>query len=406
MEVNKIREDFPILRKKVNNHDLVYLDNAATSQKPARVVKAIEDFYFNYNANVHRGLHTLSEEASEMYENARKRVATFINAGHESEIIFTSGTTDSLNFVAQTWARKNLKKGDVILMTEAEHHSNLVPWQIVAEETGAEIEYVELGKDGDITLEDFKSKITPKVKLAAFFHCSNVLGITLPVKEISKLVKQNGGIVVVDGAQAVPHMSLNVQNLGCDFYAFSGHKMLGPMGIGVLWVSREILESLDPYKYGGGMIDLVEMKSSTWAISPEKFEAGTPNVAGAVGLAAAIDYLSEIGMDNVSSHEKELLTYAVQKLKEIDRVKFVGPADVSSRHGLISFYLDGIHAHDVASVLNSIGVAVRSGHHCAMPLHKKLDIPASVRASFYVYNTKVEVDKLIEGIRKSIEILG
>ena len=406
MDTNKIREEFPILKVKINNQPLVYLDNAATSQKPKMVVKAIEDFYFKHNANVHRGLHTLSEDASEMYEDARKTVAKFINATHESEVIFTSGATDGLNFVAQTWARKNLKKGDVILVTEAEHHSNLVPWQMVAEETGAVIDYVELGETGEITLDNFKAKISDKVKLAAFFHCSNVLGQVLPVKEISKLVKQNGGIVVVDGAQAVPHLPVNVQNLGCDFYAFSGHKMLGPMGIGVLWVKRELLETLAPFKFGGGMIDLVEMKKSTWAVSPEKYEAGTPNVAGAIGLAAAMDYLTELGMENVAAHENNIVSYALQRLSEIKQIKIIGSKDANTRNGLVSFYMDEIHAHDIASVLNSIGVAVRSGHHCTMPLHKKLNIPASVRASFYIYNTEADVDKLIEGIHKAIKILG
>ncbi|RJR27106.1 cysteine desulfurase [candidate division WWE3 bacterium] len=406
MGTEALKKDFPIFKVKINNHPLIYLDNAATTQKPKKVLQAISNFYSYSNANVHRGVHTLSEEASEMYDEARRKIARFINASHESEVIFTSGATDSLNFVASTWARNNLKPGDVILVTDAEHHSNLVPWQIVAQQTGAELDFVEVGETQEITLNNFKNKISEKVKLAAFFHCSNVLGAMLPVREISKLVKNNGGIVVVDGAQAVPHVPVNVQNLDCDFYAFSGHKMLGPMGTGVLWMKRDLLDKVEPYRYGGGMIDLVEMKHSTWADPPEKFEAGTPNVAGIFGLGAAVDYLTEIGMENIMKHEREVINYAASELSKFERVKILGPKDVNERYGMITFYTEGAHAHDVATVLNSYGVAVRSGHHCTMPLHKKYDIPASLRASFYIYNNKDDVDVLTGALKKAFEILG
>jgi cysteine desulfurase / selenocysteine lyase len=404
--MKNIREDFPILNREINGNKLVYLDNAATSQKPNQVIEAISGYYFNHNANVHRGLHTLSEEATQMYENARKKVAGFIGAAHPEEIIFTKGATESLNRVAVSWGLKNLKKGDVILLSDFEHHSNMVPWLEMAKKTGAKIEYLESNGNGEITLEEVKNKLTDKVKLISITHASNFLGTVVPVKEICKLAHDKGVLVCVDGAQAVPHFKVNVQSLGCDFYAFSAHKMLGPMGIGALWVRKEILEKLEPYEFGGGMIDEVTYEGATYTQPPVKFEAGTPNVAGAVGLAAAIDYLEKIGMDEIKEHELELNKYLLEKISHIEQVKIIGPKEAEKRTGIVSFTVKKIHAHDVASVLNGFGIAVRSGHHCAMPYHKKNNLPATTRVSYYIYNTKEEIDKLIEGLKKAIELLG
>ncbi len=406
LEVEKIKKDFPILERKINGNDLVYLDNAATSQKPRQVLDSITDYYSNHNANVHRGIHTLSEEATLLYEGARKKVAEFIGAAHPEEIIFTKGTTESLNRIAVSWGLKNLKKGDVILLTNFEHHSNLVPWQVVTQRIGAKLDFINVKTDGEFPLDEFKRKMTKKVKLVAISHASNVLGTIVPVKEICKIAHEVGVLVSVDGAQAVPHLKVNVQSLGCDFYAFSGHKMLGPMGIGVLWARKEILEKLEPYEYGGGMIESVDPNKSTWAEIPVRFEAGTPNVEGAVGLASAIGYLQNIGMDSIREHEVELNRYALKQLEKIKEVAVTGPKDPEKRTGLISFTVKGIHSHDVAAVLNSLGVAVRSGHHCAMPLHKSLNIPSTIRASYYLYNTKKDIDKLVDGIKKAIQMLG
>jgi cysteine desulfurase / selenocysteine lyase len=405
--INKnIKNDFPILKRKINGEDLVYLDNAATSQKPQQVIAAITDFYTNHNANVHRGIHTLSEEATDLYEGARKKVAQFIGASFPEEIVFTKGTTESLNRVAFEWAIENLKKGDVILTTEMEHHSNLVPWQIVADRLGVELKILPFDSTGDISLRVFEEAIDERVKLVAVTHASNVFGTILPVKKICKLAKEFDCKVVVDGAQAIPHMHVNVASLGCDFYAFSGHKMLGPTGIGVLWVKRDLLENMPPYEYGGGMIDDVSANVSTWAEIPEKFEAGTPNVAGAVGLAAAIDYLEGVGMDEIKQHDISLNEYALSALSQVVGLEILGPKDPKKRTGLVTFNVTGIHSHDISAVLNSEGVAVRSGHHCAQLLHKRCNIHSSTRASFYFYNTKEDVDKLIIGLEKAKRILG
>lgn len=401
-----IKKDFPILQRVINNQPLVYLDNAATSQKPQAVIDALVDYYTNHNANVHRGLHTLSEEATQLYEDAREAVAHFINANLPAEIAFTKGTTESLNRVAMQWGMSNLKKGDVILTTDAEHHSNLIPWQIVAKKTGATLEFLTVNENGELDMAQAKSKITTNVKLVALTHASNMLGTIFPVKGIAKLAHEVGALVCVDGAQAIPHLLVDVQSLGVDFYAFSGHKMLAPTGIGVLWVRREILEKLTPYEYGGGMIDVVDYQTATYAEAPEKFEAGTPNIAGAIGLMAAIKYLQTIGVENIRAHEIALNTYALKKLGELPEVKIYGPKEADHRTGLVSFTVGKIHAHDVASVLNSVGVAVRSGHHCTMPLHKKLSIPASTRASYYLYNTIEDIDQLVLGIKKALEILA
>ena len=406
MDFNTIKKDFPILNRLIGGKPLVYLDNAATSQKPQVVIDAIVDYYSTHNANVHRGIHTLSEEATEMYEQAREKVAKFINATTSDEVIFTKGTTESLNFIASTLGNAVVNEGDTILLTEMEHHSNLVPWQQLALRKKAKLDYVEVTKTGEIDFSDFEKKIRTGVKIVAFTHVSNVVGTIFPVKEISKIAHQNGALVVVDGAQAIGHMPVNIQSLGCDAYAFSGHKMLAPTGVGVLWVKREILSKIEPYQFGGGMIEKVELTDSTWAEIPNRFEAGTPNVEGVIGLGSAIDYLSKIGMENIREHETKLNKYALESLQKVEGLKIFGSIDPQKRAGLVSFYIDGLHPHDIAAVLNNEGIAVRSGHHCTYPLHKKLDITASVRASFYLYNDENDVEKLVAGLKKAKQILG
>ncbi|HOF50135.1 MAG TPA: cysteine desulfurase [Candidatus Colwellbacteria bacterium] len=404
--MKNVRKDFPILERKINGRRLVYLDNAATSQKPKQVLEAIAGYYSNHNANIHRGLHLLSEEATAMYEESRKKIAGFIGANCPEELIFTKGATESLNMVATTWGAANLKKGDTILLGDFEHHSNMVPWLEIAEKTGAEIEYLESDENGEIHLEEVEKKMTGRVKLISLTHASNVLGTIVPIKEICGLATEKGILVSVDGAQAAPHLEINMADLGCDFYSFSAHKMLGPMGVGALWVKREILERLNPYEFGGGMIDEVSYQKATYAAIPARFEAGTPNVAGTVGFAAAADYLEKIGMDDIRQHEIGLNKYLSEKIKEIDGLKVVGPKEPEKRTGLASFSIAGIHAHDVASVLNDYGIAVRAGHHCVMPYHAKIGLTGTTRASFYLYNTEEEIDRLVEGIKKAVEILS
>ena len=400
-----IKKDFPILSRKVGGNTLVYLDNGATSQKPLSVINAISSYYKNNNANVHRGIHTLSEEATLMYENARRTVADFINAD-VSEVIFTSGTTEALNRIAASWCDKNLHEGDTILTTISEHHSNFIPWQIYTKKRKANLELISLTTEGLLDIDDLKSKLNNKVKLIALSHASNVLGTIFPIKEVCSIAKEYGIRVSVDGAQGAPHLKVNVKSLGCDFYSFSGHKMLGPTGIGVLWAKKEILNEIEPYSYGGGMVEKVSLEESTWADIPEKFESGTPNIAGAVGLESAIKYLNSIGMEDIRKHELELLDYVMPKLSEIKELCVLGPKNTNNRTGLVTFTIKGLHGHDVAAVLNTKGVAVRSGHHCTMPLHKHLNIPASTRASFYLYNTKEDMDTLVDGIKYAIRILG
>ncbi|MFZ5424274.1 MAG: cysteine desulfurase [Patescibacteria group bacterium] len=409
INVDEIKKDFPILSRKVGDYSLVYLDNAATSQKPVQVVEAISDYYLNHNANVHRGIHMLSEEATDMYEYSRTTVAQFINANKDSEVVFTSGTTEGLNLVAYGWGMLNVFEDDVILISGIEHHSNLVPWQQVAKAAKAKLEVIPFDITGTLLLEDIKNFLDlyeNKVKAIVISHASNVLGTITPIKDIKKLVSNYNTKVIVDGAQAIPHMPVNVQNLGCDFYAFSGHKMLGPTGIGVLWGKQQLLEDMSPIKFGGGMIHEVAFTNSTWAKVPEKFEGGTPNIAGAVGLSAAIKYLNSVGIDNIREHEVLLTKYALEKLQGIEGLEILGPTDALKRTGLVAFTLKGIHAHDVAAVLNEQGVAVRSGHHCTMPLHTTLQIVASTRASYYLYNDKGDIDKLVSGILKAKEVLG
>jgi len=405
LDINKIREEFPILGRKINGHDLVYLDNAATSQKPQVVIDAISDFYKNHNANIHRGVHTLSEEAGNMYDEARAKVARFINAQRPEEIIFVRNATEALNLVAMTWGRANIKTGDEILVSEMEHHSNMVPWQILAKEVGAIVKYIPFDENGELQISNFKLLISKRTKVVSVVHASNSLGTINPVKEIAKLAHDAGALVVVDAAQSVPHLKVDVQSLGADFLAFSGHKMLGPLGIGVLYGKYELLESMPPFLAGGGMIRKVTLSESSWDDLPGKFEAGTPNVADAVGLGAAIDYLESLGMENVRSHEIELTSYALERLASVDGLCIYGPKEVVKRGGVVAFTLNGAHPHDIASILDGEGVAVRSGHHCTMPVHLKLGIPASTRASFYLYNTKEEIDRLVEGLEKSKRIL-
>jgi len=405
--VDNIKKDFPILDRTINGHPLVYFDNAATSQKPKQVIKAVSNYYEKHNANVHRGIHTLSEEASELYENARKNVSTFLGAPRPKELIFTSGSTESLNLIAFGWGLKNLEKGDVILVSDAEHHSNLVPWQEVAQKTGAKLELFSASQavDGDI-LPFLKEKMSDRVKIISLPHASNVTGVIVDIKAVVKEAKKVGALVCVDGAQAAPHLKVDVKSLGCDFYAISAHKMLGPTGVGALWAKEELLESMDPIMFGGGMIMEVYEQESNWASVPEKFESGTPNVAGAVGFSAAIDYLNEVGMNEIRQHEVELNEYALKKLQEIKSLSTIGPTEPAKRTGLVSFVIKDIHAHDLAAILDTKGVAVRSGHHCAMLLHSKLKISASTRASYYLYNTKKDIDVLVNGLKEAIKILG
>lgn len=398
ININRIRKDFPILSRKIRGQVLVYLDNAATTQKPKQVIETMNKFYRSENANIHRGIYYLSEQATIKYEQAREKVANFINADSPKEIIFTRGTTESINLVAQIWGRQNINKGDAILISEMEHHSNLLPWQELAKENGAHLRFIPITDDGELDLKNLP-KLLKNVKLVAITGMSNVLGTINPVKEIVKQAHKAGAKVLVDGAQFVPHLKTDVQLLNCDFIAFSGHKMCGPTGIGVLYGKYELLEQMPPYQFGGEMVKVVEKDRSIWQDVPQKFEAGTPNIAGAIGLAAAIDYLNKIGMKNIRAQEEKLVKYALEKISQLKDVKIFGPKDIKKRGGAISFSLKGIHPHDLATILDETGICIRSGHHCAMPLHMRLSQVATARASFYFYNTKEEVDKLVGGIK-------
>ena len=378
------------------------MDNAATTQKPRQVLRAITDYYENDNANVHRGVHTLAERATAAYEAARERARSFIHAASTKEVLFTRGTTTGLNWVAR-YAESVLQPGDEVLISVMEHHSNIIPWQEACKETGARLIYAYL-KDGMLDLADFQSKLTEKTRFVALAHVSNVLGVVNPIKEIAELVHQTNALLVVDGAQSVPHMKIDVQDLDVDFFAFSGHKMLGPTGIGVLYGKEELLEQMSPVEFGGEMIDFVYEQEATWKELPWKFEAGTPNIAGAIGLAAAIDYLDKIGMETVHQYEQELIAYVFPKLQAVEGLTIYGSEDLTQRSGVISFNLAGLHPHDVATALDYEGVAVRAGHHCAQPLLSYLGVSATVRASFYLYNTKADCDKLVEALQKTKEI--
>ncbi|MGU7884871.1 cysteine desulfurase [Streptococcus suis] len=404
IDFESIRKDFSILDQVVNDEPLVYLDNAATTQKPQQVLDVLADYYQKDNANVHRGVHTLSERATARYEAARQKVADFIQAKSSKEILFTRGTTTSLNWVAQ-FAKEILQPDQEVIISVQEHHSNIIPWQQACQQTGAKLRYVTL-KDGELDMDHLRSLLSSKTKFVSLAHVSNVLGGVVPVGEIAELVHQVGAYLVVDGAQSVPHMAVNVQELDVDFYAFSGHKMLGPTGIGVLYGKEELLNLMSPVEFGGEMIDFVYEQSATWKELPWKFEAGTPNIAGAIGLGAAVDYLTEIGMDAIQAHEAELVDYVFPKLQAIPGLTIYGSQDLSKRTGVIAFNLDDLHPHDVATALDYEGVAVRAGHHCAQPLLRYLQVPATVRASFYIYNTKADCDKLVEAIIKTKEFFN
>lgn len=404
LDVEILQRDFPILDQIVNDEPLVYLDNAATTQKPTQILEVIAAYYEKDNANVHRGVHTLAERATAAYEAARERVRSFIHAASTKEVLFTRGTTTSLNWVAR-YAENVLQPGDEVLISVMEHHSNIIPWQEACKKTGARLIYAYL-KDGMLDLADFRSKLTEKTRFVALAHVSNVLGVVNPIKEIAELVHQANALLVVDGAQSVPHMKIDVQDLDVDFFAFSGHKMLGPTGIGVLYGKEELLERMSPVESGGEMIDFVYEQEATWKELPWKFEAGTPNIAGAIGLAAAIDYLDKIGMETVYQYEQELIAYAFPKLQAVEGLTIYGSEDLAQRSGVISFNLAGLHPHDVATALDYEGVAVRAGHHCAQPLLSYLGVAATVRASFYLYNTKADCDKLVEALQKTKEFFN
>ncbi|WP_144585330.1 cysteine desulfurase SufS [Bacillus cereus] len=400
MNIHEIRKQFPILDQKVNGKQLVYFDSAATSQKPIQVIETLERYYKEYNSNVHRGVHTLGTKATDAYEGAREKVRKFINAKSMEEIIFTRGTTTALNTVAASYGLENVKEGDEIVISYMEHHSNIIPWQQVAKKTGATLKYLPLQPDGTISLEDVRQTLTPNTKIVSIMQVSNVLGTINPVKEIGAIAHENGAIMVVDGAQSTPHMKVDVQDLNCDFYALSAHKMCGPTGIGVLYGKKELLNNMEPIEFGGEMIDFVDLQESTWKELPWKFEAGTPIIGNAIGLGAAIDFLEEIGLHNIEKHEHELAQYALERLSEVDGVTIYGP---KHRAGLVTFNIEDVHPHDVATVLDVEGIAVRAGHHCAQPLMKWLKASSTARASFYLYNTKEEIDTFVDSLIKTKE---
>ncbi len=397
-----LREDFPILKRKIReNKQLVYLDNASTAQKPNQVIDAINDYYRNYNANIHRAVYALAEEATESYEMTRDKVADFVNIKDRREVIFVRGTTEAINLVAYSWGRTHVEKEDIIVTTEYEHHSNIVPWQLLAKEKDAKLEYIRTDDYGELILEDLDELLaTGRVKIVAFSLMSNVLGTITDAQSIISKCKQAGVMTLVDGAQAVPHMKVDIEGMGCDFFAFSGHKMLGPTGIGVLWVKRSILETMEPFHGGGDMIREVHKYETTWNDLPYKFEAGTPNIADVVGLGAAIDYLTKIGMDKIREHEIELTKYALDKMSKVRGIHIYGTKDISKRGGVISFNFGNVHPHDVAHIIDGEGIAIRSGHHCAQVLMERLNVAATSRASFYIYNTKEDVDALVASLNK------
>ena len=405
-DVGKIREDFPILQQEHSQGvPLVFLDSAASSQRPVQVIEAMNNYYRQHHANVHRGIHKLSEEATVAYERSRIKVKRFLNAKSKREIIFTRGTTEGINLVAQTWGRANLEVGDTVIYTQMEHHSNIVPWQMLAAEKGFDLQFIPVLDDGTLDLDAYEAILrNAQVKLVAFMHGSNVLGTINPAKKMTQMAHEHGALVLLDGAQSVPHMSVDVQALNVDFLAFSGHKMLGPTGIGILYGKRDLLENMPPWMGGGDMIETVTLDGSSWNELPYKFEAGTPAIAPAIGLGAALDYLMSIGMEQIHAYDRQITEYACERLSEIPGVRLFGPG--GDRGAVASFSCDEIHPHDFAQVLDSVGVAVRAGHHCAQPLHQSLGIAASTRASFYLYNTFAEIDMLIEGIYKAKKIFS
>ena len=402
LDVQAIRDDFPVLRRKVYDRPLVYLDNAATSQKPRSVIQALVDYYEGYNSNVHRGVHALSMEATDRYEEARVKVANFIKADSPETVIWTRNTTESLNLVANAWALKEVGQGDEIVVTQMEHHSNLVPWQMVARQKGAVLRILPLTEEGMVDMEAADSVITSRCKLLSIVHVSNSLGTVNPVDELTARARAVGAYVMIDGAQSVPHLPVDVGRLDCDFLAFSGHKMLGPTGIGALYVRREVLERMEPFLLGGEMVMEVWNDRATWNDLPMRFEAGTPNIADAIALGTAVDYLESLGMDRVREHEVQLTAYGLEAFKEIEEIDVVGPSDPNLRGGVISFHNSDVHPHDLGTFLDRRGIAIRTGHHCTMPLMRSLDLVATARASFYVYNTEEEVDALVDGLKQAL----
>lgn len=400
LDIQAIRADFPILRREVRGKPLVYLDNAATTQKPRQVIEALTDYYSNTNANIHRGLHTLAEEATAAYEQTRRKTADFIGAAHAQEIVFTRNTTESLNLLAYTLGAR-LRPDDEIILSALEHHSNLVPWQLLAQRSGARLRFIELADDGELDVDQARSLFNPRTRIVSVAHMSNVLGAIAPVAELVEMARAVDATVILDAAQSAPHMPVDVYALGIDFAAFSAHKMLGPTGVGVLWGRRELLADLDPFLGGGEMISVVNREESTWAPLPHKFEAGTPNIADVIAFSAALDYLSAVGMQAVRDHDYALTAYAMERLSAIEGLEIYGPPDAGRRGAVVAFNYADIHSHDIATILDGGGIAVRAGHHCAQPLMRALNVPATARASFYLYNQESEIDALVDGLREA-----
>jgi len=404
IDVNRVRRDFPILHNTVRGRQLVYLDNAATTQKPQQVIDRLVRYYREENSNVHRGVHYLSEVATAAYEGSRTVIQRFLNARSEKEIVITRGTTEGINLVAQTWGRTNVREGDEIVITALEHHSNIVPWQMLCAEKGATLRVAPVNDEGEVIVEEFAKLLNERTKIVAFGHASNALGTINPVRQMTQLAHDAGAIVIIDGAQGVPHLPIDVQEIGCDFYAFSGHKVYGPTGIGALYGRESLLEAMPPWMGGGDMILSVSFEKTTYNALPYKFEAGTPNIADTIGLAAALEYVASLGLENIAAHEHDLLTYATDRLQQIDGLRIIGTA--RQKASVISFTLEGVHPHDIGTILDQEGIAIRTGHHCAQPLMMRFNVPATGRASFGVYNTRAEADALVEGLRKVIEVFS
>lgn len=406
LDVERIRQDFPILQQQVNGRTLVYLDNAATTQKPRQVIDAIVRYYETTNANIHRGIHTLAVQATEQYEGVRAKVATHIGAANPADVVFTRNTTESINLVARAWGDANVGPGDEVVLSVMEHHSNIVPWQQLAKRTGAVLRFVDINDDGELDMDELRATISSRTKLVSIVHMSNVLGTINPVADIAEMAHAAGALTLIDGAQSAPHLPLDVRALGCDFFAFSAHKMLGPTGVGVLWTRPGLLESMDPFLGGGEMISIVRQEESTWAEVPHKFEAGTPNIADVIAFGAALDYLQDVGMLNVRRHEAHLAGYTIDALRSIEGLKVHGPLDPARRGGAVSFSVPGVHPHDVSTIVDSYGVAIRAGHHCAQLLMRRLKVPATNRASLYIYNQESEIDALVDALHEATRIFA
>jgi len=404
LDVARVRRDFPILETQINGKPLVYLDNAATTQKPQAVIDALVHYYLSENSNVHRGVHTLSQRATDSYEAAREAVRRFINAREPREIVFVRGTTEAINLVAGSWARANIGKGDEIVISGLEHHSNIVPWQLLCEATGARLRVIPINDSGELMMDEYERLLNRRTRLVSVTHVANSLGTVNPVAEITRLAHTHGAYVLIDGAQAAPHQPVDVQKIDCDFYAFSGHKLYGPTGIGALYAKSEILKEMPPYQGGGEMIASVTFEKTLYADPPARFEAGTPHIAGAVGMGAAIQYVSSVGIEKIAAHEQSLLQYGTERLGSIDRLKILGTA--AEKAGVISFTIEGVHPHDVGTILDSQGIAIRTGHHCAQPVMTRFGIPATARASFGLYNTRDEIDALYDGVQQVFEVFG